>query len=156
MLIPRNPSLLPAQDSRYKKCCHLGKPLPQPPSRDRWSKYYKNCTKMLLSHLDPVVVIFPNFRSLIQRLKAVFDQLQNIGLKLNLAKCDVIKMKHGMQPVLRNQQQNLKIAAIQERKALINVKKVLFLETVGYYRQCVPDFATTTKPLTSLVSMEAK
>ncbi len=41
------------------------------------------------SYLDGVIVCAPNFDCLLQRLGQVFEQMEEVGIKLNLSKCHI-------------------------------------------------------------------
>ncbi len=41
------------------------------------------------SYLDDVIVCAPNFDCLLQRLGQVFEQMEAVGIKLNLSKCHI-------------------------------------------------------------------
>ena len=91
----------------------------------------------------------------IQHLSAIFDILQNEGLKLKLSKCHFFKKKlkylghvitvDGFKP------DEKKIKSIKDYPAPLNIKQLLaFLGLVNYYRKFLKGFADLAHYLTEL------
>ena len=100
---------------------------------------------MLLFYLDSVIVISADFTSPLQNLEDVFEQLQDVGLKLKPAKRELLQDKvHYMGYVVSAEgitKNPDKVAAICEWKTPKDIK------ALQAYRQYISDFATIGKPL---------
>ena len=113
--------------------------------------------KTLLLYLDDVIVIAPDFRTHITRLREVLSRLKLAGLKLKPSKCELLQEKvHYLGHVVSAQgvaTDPKKIGAVRDWLAPTNLKQLqAFLGMVGYYRQYISDFATVAKPLTRLTA----
>jgi hypothetical protein len=109
-----------------------------------------------LVYLDDVIVHECTFSQHKGRLSAVFDRLQNAGLKLKAAKRQLFQLQvaflghiisaDGVRP------DAAKIAAVRNwprPKCLTEVRA--FVGLAGYYRDHVKDFAAIARPLHELI-----
>ncbi|XP_042222469.1 uncharacterized mitochondrial protein AtMg00860-like, partial [Homarus americanus] len=108
------------------------------------------------NYLDDVIVWAPDFPpTLLQRLTRVFERFEEMGIKLNLSKCQFghkqvkflghVVSERGIEPDPEN------VQALTDCKPPTNVKQVRqFLGMCGFYRKHVPEFAKVAYPLTEL------
>ncbi len=107
------------------------------------------------NYLDDLVVMAPNFETLLSRLDTLFQHLREKGFKLNLSKCDIgkreakflshIVSESGCRPEPEN------VKAVQNMKPPTNAKGVRsFLGMCGFYRKHISRFAKIAVPLTNL------
>ena len=115
--------------------------------------------KSLLLYLDGIIVIAPNFDSHLTRLEEVLNRLQKTGLKLKPSKCELLQpnvryLGHVVRATKVATYPEI-VAAVKKWPKPQGVKQLqAFLQTVGYYRQYIPGFATIAQPLHSLTSKE--
>ena len=107
--------------------------------------------RTLLLYLDDIIVMAPDFQSHLSRLREVLDRLRGARLKLKLSKCDLFQQEvcylgHivSAQGVATDPRKIEAVRTWPTPKSLKNVQA--FLGLAGYYRQFVPDFATTASP----------
>lgn len=111
------------------------------------------------NYLDDVIVVAPDFSTLMARLAEVFTKFIEMGIKLNLKKCHFgqeevkflghIISENGSKPDPKN------VDAITHMKAPKNIKEVRrFLGMTGFYRKFVPSYACLALPLTNLAKKE--
>ena len=111
--------------------------------------------KTLLLYLDDIIVIAPDFETHLERLGEVLGRLRRAGLKLKPAKCELLQTEVGYLGHVVSQRgvstDPVKTKAVAQWPTPKDLKELqAFLGTVGYYRQYIPGFATTAKPLTRL------
>ena len=115
-----------------------------------------------LIYLDDMIVFSEMPEEHLQRLRVVFDHLQEHGLKLKLSKCEVFKPKinylahHVSQRKgFFHQKKNLEsIAQCPPQDTYTKVKS--FVGLVGYYRHFIKGFAKIAVPLYDLTSGDNK
>jgi len=113
--------------------------------------------KTLLIYLDDVIVISPDFKTHVSRLREVFERLRGAGLKLKPSKCALLQpeVKYLGHVVGRNgvATDPEKVRAIEDRVTPQDLTGLqAFLGLVGYYRQYIPDFAGIAQPLNRLTA----
>ena len=114
-----------------------------------------------LIYLDDVIVFSEMPEEHLQRMRVVFDRLQEHGLKLKLSKCDVFKSeinylahhvsKKGVRPLKKNLES---IAQCLPPDTYTKVKS--FVGLVGHYRHFIKGFAKIAAPLYDLTSGDNK
>lgn len=113
--------------------------------------HWKTC----LVYLDDIIVFSSSFQEHLQRLREVFQRLQDAGLKISPKKCTFlcqsvkflghIVTAHGIATDPE------KTEAIQNWPQPTNLTQVKsFLGTCSYYRRFIPNFADLAKPLHKL------
>lgn len=111
--------------------------------------------KSCMVYIDDIVIYSRTESEHAKHIEEVFKRLRAAGLQLKPSKCSFglkeIELlgyrvsAQGIQPL------EDKVAAINTLKAPENVTAVRsFLGMAGYYRQCIPGFATLALPLTEL------
>jgi len=113
--------------------------------------------KTLLVYLDDVIVVSPDFETLVSHLRKVFKRLRGAGLKLKLFKCALLQLevKYLGHVVGRNgvATDPEKVRAIEDWVTPQDMTGLwAFLGLVGYYRQYIPDFARIAQPLNRLTA----
>jgi len=113
--------------------------------------------KTLLIYLDDVIVISPDFKTHISRLREVFKRLRGAGLKLKPSKCALLQLevKYLRHVVGRNgvATDPEKVRAIEDWVTTQDLTGLrAFLGLVGYYRQYIPDFVGIAQPLGRLTA----
>lgn len=117
--------------------------------------------KFALCYLDDLIIYSKTFEEHIQHLEIIFEIIKKSGLRLNMSKCQFVKMfleylghivsRDGVSPCPK------KIQAIVEFPAPTNVKEVQsFLGGANYYRKYVRAFAEKAHSLTQLTRKDAK
>ena len=114
-----------------------------------------------LIYLDDVIVFSEMPEEHLQRMRLVFDHLQEHGLKLKPSKCDVFKSKinylahHVSQKGVLPSKKNLEsIAQCLPPDTYTKVKS--FVGLVGHYRHFIKGFAKIAAPLYDLTSGDNK
>ena len=113
--------------------------------------------KTLLLYLYNIIVIAPDFETHLERLGEVMGRFWREGLKLKLAKCELLQTKVCYLGHVVSERgvctDPEKIKAVAQWPVPRNLKRLqAFLSTVGYNRQYIPGFATIAKPLSRLTS----
>ena len=108
------------------------------------------------AYLDDIIVPSPTLEEHIRMLRDVLRRLRADNLRINPAKCDFFKQEvKYLGHVVSGKGIHTdpdKVAAIQSLPAPTNVKGIRqFLGVASWYRRFVPDFATLSQPLTSLL-----
>ena len=112
-----------------------------------------------LVYVDDIISFSQCFESHLENLKAIFEHLDNAGLKLHPAKCSFCVKevtylghkisKHGVLPDPK------KIEVVKEYPCPSSVKEVrAFLGLANYYRKFVQNYSTIASPLTSLLAKD--
>ena len=114
-----------------------------------------------LIYLDDVIVFSHTEEEHLERMRVIFDRLQEHGLKLKPSKCEVFKTeinylahhvsKKGVQPSKKNLES---IAQCPPPDMYTKVKS--FIGLVGHYRHFIKGFAKIAAPLYDLTSGENK
>ena len=119
-----------------------------------------NLTNCLI-YLDDVIVFSETPEEHLQRMRVVFDHLQEHGLKLKPSKCDVFKSEinylahHVSQKGVLPSKKNLEsIAQCPPLDTYTKVKS--FVGLVGHYRRSIKSFAKIAAPLYDLTSGDNK
>jgi len=111
--------------------------------------------KICMVYIDDVVIYSKSEEEHARHLEAVLKRLRGAGLQLKPSKChfglaeiELLGYRvnaDGIRPL------GMRVEAIQQLTAPEDVKAVRsFLGMAGYYRQCIPGFATLALPLTEL------
>ncbi len=113
-----------------------------------------NLTQCLV-YLDDIIVFSSTFEEHLERLAAVFQRLQDYGLKLKPSKCQLFQAKVGyLGHVISSEgisTDPAKTEAIKTWPTPQNVADLRsFLGFAGYYRRFVKDFSKLAKPLHAL------
>ena len=127
-----------------------------------FQRLMQNCLGKLnltycLIYLDDMIVFSEMPEEHLQRMRVVFDRLQEHGLKLKLSKCDVFKSEinylahHVSQKGVLPSKKNLEsIAQCPPPDTYTKVKS--FVGLVGHYRRFIKGFAKIAAPLHDLTS----
>ena len=114
-----------------------------------------------LIYLDDVIIFSETPEEHLQRMRVVFDRLQEHGLKLKPSKCDVFKSEinylahHVSQKGVLPSKKNLEsIAQCLPLDTYTKVKS--FVGLIGHYRCFIKGFAKITVPLYDLTSGDNK
>lgn len=116
-----------------------------PLARKRWINAY----------LDDIIVVADSYPQLLERLSTLFERFVQVGIKLNLSKCQIaqrqvkflghILSREGCIPDPEN------VEAVKAMRAPTNVREVRrFLGMAGFYRKHIPGFSKIAVPLTDL------
>ena len=97
-------------------------------------------------YLDDIVIFSKDLASHLERLEAIFQKLEQAGLKLKASKCELFQCQitylwhiFSAQGMATDQS---KIEVIKKWPTPTNVTEVQsFLGFTGYYRQFIPKFA---------------
>ena len=131
-----------------------------------FQRLMQNCLGKLnltycLIYLDDVIAFSETPEEHLQRMRVVFDHLQEHGLKLKPSKCDVFKSEinylahhvsqKGVLPLKKNLES---IAQCLPLDTYTKVKSLVVL--VGHYRCFIKGFAKVTAPLYDLTSGDNK
>ena len=131
-----------------------------------FQRLMQNCLDELnliycLIYLDDVIVFSEMPEEHLQRMRGIFDHLQEHGLKLKPSKCDVFKPEikylahHMSQKGVLPPKKNLEsIAQCQPPDTYTKVKS--FVGLVGHYRHFIKGFAKLAVPLYDLTSGDNK
>ncbi len=91
-----------------------------------------------------------------ETLKSVLKRLQDVGLKLKLTKCELLKLRIKFSGHVVDEQgihsvdeKIAPVAKFPQPKIVENVKSLLGL--AGYYHPFIKNFAAQTNPLTQLL-----
>ena len=113
--------------------------------------------QILLVYLDDLLIFAPTFDKHLEALRAVFDRLRDVGVKLNPSKCQL-----GQQEVAflghRISKDGIatdpdKITAVQNFKVPTTAKEVRsFVGFASYYRRFIKDFAKIARPLNGILA----
>ena len=114
-----------------------------------------------LIYLDDIIIFSRTEEEHLERMRVVFDQFREHGLKLKLSKCEVFKTeinylahhmsKRGVLPFKKN------LEAITQCPPPDTYTKVKsFVGLVGHYRHFIKGFANIAAPLYDLTSRENK
>ena len=139
------------------KECLSGSPMPLQPSR-----LMETCLEDLhwcIIYLDDIVIFSKDPASHLERLEAVFQKLEEAGLKLKPSKCELFQQQLAyighvisVQGIATDEG---KIEAIKNWPTPMNVTEIQsFLGFMGYYCQFIPKFAQVARPLHKLTSDE--
>ena len=107
------------------------------------------------NYLDDIIVHADDFGTLLQRLDTLFSHLSEVGIKLNLSKCDIgkrnikflghIVSKEGYRPDPAN------IEAIAKMKRPTTTKEIRrLLGMCSFYRRHIDQFSKIVAPLSNL------
>lgn len=108
------------------------------------------------AYLDDIIVIGKTFEEHLRNLREVFRRLRSANLRINIEKCEFFRKETKyLGHVVSSEGIKTdpdKVAAIVEMKPPTSVKEVRrFLGVASWYRRFVPQFATISQPLTSLL-----
>lgn len=109
-----------------------------------------------LIYLDDIIIFSRTLDEHFQRLEAVFQRLEEAGLKLKGSKCEFFlpRVKYLGHIVSQDgvETDPEKISALKDLSVPTSLKELRsFLGFVGYYRRFVPGFAQIAKPLNDLL-----
>ena len=109
------------------------------------------------NYLDDVIIYAPDFKSLISRLHLIFQRMSEMGLKLNVTKCQFAQRKIkflGHFVSEKGIEVNPEhIQAIQKMKPPRTTKEVRqFIGMCSFYRKYIHNFSKIASPLTALQS----
>ena len=109
-----------------------------------------------LIYLDDITVFSQTPEKHLHRLKAFFNKLKAVGLKLKPSKCDLFEQQiNYLGHVVSNEGVSTdpeKIKAVTEWPQPTTVTEVRsFLGFVSYYRRFIPNFSKAAKPLNKLL-----
>ena len=113
------------------------------------------------AYFDDLIIFTESETTHLNLLKKVLDTLLKSGLRIKLAKCQLMKTsvkflgfsisKHGSSPTSEG------IVAVRSLKQPDNLKQLRsFLGAIGYYRDFIPNFAETASPLYDLTKKNMK
>ncbi len=110
-------------------------------------------------YLDYIIIASKDVHAHMDTLKTVPHRRQDIGLKLKLTKCELLKPRikflghvvdefgiHMVDDMIKT------ITEFPQPKSTDNVRS--FLGVAGYYRPFIKDFASRTSPLTHLLKKD--
>ena len=112
--------------------------------------------RICLIYLDDIIIFAKSFEEHLDRLRMVFQRLQDCGIKLSPNKCSLfmkrvryvghIVSENGIEP------DDDKIIKVREWPRPTKSEDVRrFLGFVGYYRKFIKDFSKIARPLTDLI-----
>ena len=106
-------------------------------------------------YLDDIVIFSKDLASHLERLKAVFQKLEEAGLKLKPSKCELFQRQLAYLSHVISAKgvatDEGKIEAIKNWPIPTNVTEVRsFLGFVGYYHRFIPKFVQVARPLHEL------
>ena len=112
--------------------------------------------RICLIYLDDIIIFAKSFEEHLDRLRMVFQRLQDCGIKLSPNKCSLfmkrvryvghIVSEDGIEP------DDDKIVKVKEWPRPTKAEDVRrFLGFVGYYRKFIKDFSKIARPLTDLI-----
>ena len=107
------------------------------------------------SYLDDIIVCAPSYNILLQRLGQAFEQMQDVGIKLNLSKCKMglqeVKFLGHVVNAAGYRPDPANIEAVTGMRPPSNIKEVRrFLGMAGFSRRHVETFSKITAPLSDL------
>ena len=110
-------------------------------------------------YLDDIVIFSKDLASHLDRLEAMFQKLEQAGLKLKPSKCESLQWQITYWGYIISAQgiatDDSKIETIKKWPTQTNVTEVQsFLGYTGYYRQFIPKFMQGGWPLYELTSCE--
>jgi len=113
--------------------------------------------KTLLVYLDDIIVISPDFKTHVSRLREVFEKLRGAGLKLKPSKCTLLQpeVKYLGHVVSWNSVATdpEKVRAIEDWVTPQDLTRFqAFFSLVGYYQQYISDFVGIAQPLNRLTA----
>ena len=113
------------------------------------------------NYLDDVVIFAQNYEELMDRLSLVLERFLEMGLKLNVSKCEFAQSEikflghrisaAGMKPDPSNIE---KVLAMNPPQTAKQVRR--FIGMVGFYRKFIPGFSKIASPLTDLTKKDVK
>lgn len=117
--------------------------------------------KSLPLYLDDIVVITPDFQTHMSRMEEDVQRLQQAGLKLKPAKCELLQKEVAYLGHLVSSSSLStgpgKVAAIKVWPTPKGLKELqAFLGTIGSYQQYLKEFTTNAKQLNRLTSKGMK
>ena len=109
------------------------------------------------NYLDDVILFAPNAKTLLERLDMLFKRMQEMGLKLNVMKCQLFQKKIkflGHYVSQKGLEVNpTSVEAIQKLTPPTSTKEVRrFIGMCSFYRKFIHNFAKIASPITSLQS----
>ena len=109
------------------------------------------------NYLDDVIIFGPDIDTLLEHLELVFKRMSEMGLKLNVAKCNFCKKKIkflGHYVSKKGIEVNpASIESITKMNAPRTTKEVRrFIGMASFYRKFIPKFSKIASPLTALQS----
>ena len=113
------------------------------------------------NYLDDVIIYAHTYDDLLDRLRLVLERFKQMGLKLNVSKCEFARAEikflghlisnNGMKPDPKNTKK------VMEMKPPNTVRQVRrFLGLMGFYRRFIPKFSKIATPLTDLTKKDRK
>jgi hypothetical protein len=114
---------------------------------------------ILLAYLDDLIVFSPNPSKHLEDLRSVLAQMRKFQLRMNRAKCafgctEVKSLGHRITPngIAVNPD---KVLAVTQMPAPRNPKELQsFLQTCSWFRRFLERFATTSRPLSTLLKKD--
>ena len=115
--------------------------------------------KWCVIYLDDIIIFSKDQDNHLERLEAMFQKLEQAGLKLKPSKCELFQWQitylgHiiSAQGIATNES---KMEAIKKWPTPTNVTEVQsFLEYMGYHQQFIPKFMQVVQPLQKVISDE--
>ena len=111
-------------------------------------------------YLDDIIIFGSTIQRHNQNLAIILDRAQNLGLKIQLDKCEFLKpeleylghvvTKEGVKP---NPKKIQAVKDFKTPKTATHIKS--FLGLVGHYRKFIRNFSKITKPLIDLTKKDA-
>ncbi len=111
-------------------------------------------------YIDDIVIYSKTADKHVRHIENVLDRLRKHGLRVKFSKCQLIQHKMEYLGFLVGKDglkvNSKKVQAINDFPTPKDVKGIqAFLRVVGYFRQFIPDNATTARPLYKLLKKEA-
>ena len=142
------------------KGCLLDSPTSPPLSRGWWRLALGDLNlHWCIIYLDDIVIFSKDLASHLERLEAVFQKLEEAGLKLKPSKCElfwwqIAYLGHMISAQVVATDEG-KTEAIKKWPIPKNVMEILsFLGSMGYYHRFIPRFVQVAQPLHKLTLHE--
>ncbi len=107
------------------------------------------------AYLDDLVIYSNSWSEHLQHLRKVFDRLKDAGLTIKLRKCQFAMKEctylghtigEGVTKPEKSKTESILNYPVPSTKKTVRT----YLGITGYYRRFIPNYSTTTKPLTDL------
>ena len=115
----------------------------------------------VMVYIDDIVIYSKNMNDHLKHLELVFDRLASFGLQIKAEKCHfalpeikLLGFVLNREGIRANPDKTSAIASMSPPRTVKQVRS--FLGMTGYYRQCIPGYASLAEPLNELTKKRSR